>query len=345
MEDVQPQEIDQVWGQYIVRGKLTLVESDAGVGKSLAMLQLAAQVSRGGKMFAPEGPGHRTIKVPRGTILFLACEDDLEDTVRPRLDALDADLGRILFADEDTARVDLADVAALGRCLETHKPLLMIVDPISAYCGATDCYRQNEVTDLLLPVRMLARKHHVAIVLVRHLGKEQKRGALHDGIGSVGFASVARSVLRLGVDPDHEEVGAMFHVKCSYARPGRPLGFVKESVGSAGVLKWTGPTSLTLEVVRQGRPKPNTGEQRALELKRHLETNGPQLASVICDRMSWTLDALKAARKAIGAESFKLTKEQSKTGKSAALVGGPGQEQADAIAEYTNGKVAPDDAA
>ena len=53
MRDVKHEQIDEVWGQYIVRKKLTLVESDAGVGKSLAMLQLAAQISQGGRMFAP----------------------------------------------------------------------------------------------------------------------------------------------------------------------------------------------------------------------------------------------------------------------------------------------------
>ena len=188
---------------------------------------------------------------------------------------------------------------------------------------------------------------HCAVVLVRHLTKEQKRSALHDGMGSVGFASVARSVLRLGVDPDQEDVGAMFHVKCSYARLGRPLGFEKREVGCAGALCWKGPTALTLDIVRSGRPKPGIAEQRALDLDAHLRAHGPQLTRVLQERLKWTKDALQKTRTDIGAEAWKIEKRQVReedhdphAGGSPWLVGRPGQCEDDAVKEYvSNGKL------
>ena len=56
-------------------GKLTVFSGDPGEGKSFVTDDIAARVSRGDVM--PDGtPGP-----PRGSVIILACEDGIEDTI------------------------------------------------------------------------------------------------------------------------------------------------------------------------------------------------------------------------------------------------------------------------
>src|SRR5260370_39447638 len=69
-------------------GQVAIIDGDPDLGKSLLMLDLAARLSTGRSW--PEGDSPVE---PAGTI-YLSGEDGDEDTIRPRLQALGADLGR-----------------------------------------------------------------------------------------------------------------------------------------------------------------------------------------------------------------------------------------------------------
>lgn len=71
-------------------GKLTLLAGDPGIGKSLVSIDIAARVSRGGSW-----PDSTLILQPLGTVIMFNSEDDLEDTIAPRLDAANADTTQI----------------------------------------------------------------------------------------------------------------------------------------------------------------------------------------------------------------------------------------------------------
>src|SRR5947209_15344877 len=79
-------------------GKLAILDGDPGLGKSLVTLDLCARLSTGRPL--PDGsPGPS----PAGAIV-LNGEDGEEDTIRPRLQALGADLDRVFVLrpeDED----------------------------------------------------------------------------------------------------------------------------------------------------------------------------------------------------------------------------------------------------
>jgi hypothetical protein len=92
LSTVQPQRVEWLWAGRIPRGKLTIIDGDPGLGKSVLTVDLAARVSRGYPM--PDGePGED--REPAG-VLILSAEDGLEDTIVPRLVAAGADLSRIL---------------------------------------------------------------------------------------------------------------------------------------------------------------------------------------------------------------------------------------------------------
>ncbi len=90
LSNVAPRPIHWLWPQRIPLGKLTLLVGDPAVGKSLLAADIAARVSAG--IPWPDAPNETN--QPAGVVL-LCTEDDLADTVRPRLDAANADHRRI----------------------------------------------------------------------------------------------------------------------------------------------------------------------------------------------------------------------------------------------------------
>src|SRR5438445_1224484 len=90
LSDVPPEAVSWLWPGRIPFGKLTMLDGDPGLGKSLVTLDLAARVSTGRPM-----PGETNAAGGPAAVVILTAEDGLGDTVRPRLDALGAKVSMI----------------------------------------------------------------------------------------------------------------------------------------------------------------------------------------------------------------------------------------------------------
>jgi hypothetical protein len=114
-------------------------------------LAIAAGLSRGTPW--PDGT-----PAPRGSTLLLSAEDGLADTIRPRFDRHGGDSSQIVVLravrDERGARpLNLArDLDQLAEAIRRVAPQLVIIDPITAYLGKTDSYKDAEVRGLLAPL-------------------------------------------------------------------------------------------------------------------------------------------------------------------------------------------------
>lgn len=191
----------------IPRGKVTLFSGDGGEGKSTVTLALAADVSRGRPAWGI-GCGEDR---PPGDSLLISCEDDVADTVAPRLLALSADLSRCHKVD-GTRGIDgktypfsLDHVEALDRELRQRPAVrLVVIDPVSAFVGRSgrDDHRDSEVRALLAPVADLAASYDVAVVIISHFNKDTKARAVHRTLGSVGFVNAVRSALVAAPHPE-----------------------------------------------------------------------------------------------------------------------------------------------
>lgn len=147
MGNVRPEPVKWLWPGRIPFGKLTILDGDPGLGKSLLSLDLAARVSTGRPM--PDGT-KSDLSGPAGVVL-LSAEDDPADTIRPRLDAAGANCDRVVLVpaivesiERDGHRIErrrlptLADVGAIRDTVVAEGAKLLIVDPIAAYMGRTD---------------------------------------------------------------------------------------------------------------------------------------------------------------------------------------------------------------
>jgi hypothetical protein len=88
MADVAAEMVRWLWYPYIPLGKMTILEGDPGLGKSWLTCAIAAAVSCGRGL-------PRTKPFEPGNVLMLSAEDGLADTLRPRLDAVGADVSRV----------------------------------------------------------------------------------------------------------------------------------------------------------------------------------------------------------------------------------------------------------
>ena len=152
LSDVQSETIDWIWPGRYARGKKTLIAGDPGLGKSSFLFDSAAALTKGAPW--PDG-GY----APTGNVLFLLAEDGIADTVRPRIDDLGGDCSRVFILDavKDVngvpRPVNLArDLAILEAAIAEVQPVLVVIDPITAFLGKTDSYKDAEVRGLLAPL-------------------------------------------------------------------------------------------------------------------------------------------------------------------------------------------------
>lgn len=241
LSDVERRSVSFLWQPYIPYGKLIAVEGRPGVGKSFAVYALVAGITRGVKL-----PLDDTEREPRNALVFTA-EDDLADTVRPRVEALGGDLSRVLCYTPDLSFASDMDTVESLVC--KHKPALIAFDTLQAYMTGLDLHRANETRPVLKKLRDIAERHGCAILLIRHTRKSNAGHAVEAGIGTVDISAACRSILHVAEDPDDASRGAVLHVKSNCGPKGDSVGFSIED-GSFG---WTGVSTLSYDALRDDR--------------------------------------------------------------------------------------------
>ena len=107
---------------------------------------------------------------------------------------------------------------ALDEAIElTPDCRLVIVDPITAYCGGVDSHKNAEVRGLLAPLSNLAERHEVAVVAVSHLNKSAGGSAIYRTMGSLAFTAAARAVWGVTKDKGDSQRRLMLPVKNNIA--------------------------------------------------------------------------------------------------------------------------------
>lgn len=265
LSDLANLPVPWLWPPYLPAGSLTVLDGDPGLGKSTLTCELAARLSQGGPL-----PLCNQTFAPRHTLL-LSAEDNLANTIRPRLTAFGANLelihpllGTRVAGDEHPrgARAfNLTDhLELLDDALARWPGSLVVIDPLMAFMKGVDTNRDADVRCLLYQLRLLAERHQVAILLVRHLNKSSQTKALYRGGGSIGIIGAARVGLLFArhPDPNLPERRLLICVKNNLA----PHGPTLELNLSSGRFEWLGESPLAADEilgsdVNQGRPVPD----------------------------------------------------------------------------------------
>src|SRR5262245_4712530 len=170
LSSVQPERVEWLWPGRIPLGKLTIIDGDPGLGKSVLTLDLAARVTRGQAMpCEPREPGEEC--EPAGVVL-LSAEDGLADTIRPRLEAAGAHVDRVLAIEsvpvgEGSRPPVLPDDIPLVRlACRRMEAKLVIVDPLMAYISAEhSAHKDQDIRRAMHPLAQMADETGVAVVV------------------------------------------------------------------------------------------------------------------------------------------------------------------------------------
>jgi hypothetical protein len=277
LADVTPEAVRWLWPGRIAQGKLTLIIGDPDKGKSCVTLDLAARVSTG--LPWPDGT-----PAPCGDVVLLTAEDGLSDTVRPRLDAMGGDPSRVhaltaIRTGDRERGFDLTrDLEHLEAELGRTGAILVVIDPVSAYLGRADSYRDAEVRGILAPLAALAERTSVAIVGVMHLTKDAQRKVLYRAQGSLAFVAASRAVFAVAEDKDNPERRLFLPVKNNLGPKPPGLAFRLLPSGSAARVEWDAdPVTVDAEAALAGpEPPQERGErEEAQEFLGKVLADGP----------------------------------------------------------------------
>ena len=273
VSDVESVPIRWLWPGRIARGKLTMIAGHPGLGKSQLTCAIAAIVTTGGRWPVDGTP------CDIGSVAMLSAEDDVADTIRPRLEAAGADVSRVEVVDGVIDAFDAqgapiqrsvslkADVARLDALFAARPEItVLIVDPISAYLGGTDSHVNADVRALLAPLSALAAKHGVAVIMVSHLNKGGVGSeALARVTGSLAFVAAARGAFLVAKDKDDATRRLFVPAKNNIAGDVAGLAFKVESVTLTNGIEtarilWE-PRPVIISADEAMAPAPDDGER------------------------------------------------------------------------------------
>ena len=193
--DVRPSSVRWLWQFWIAKGKLHVQAGQAGKGKTTINMGFVATVTSGGRW--PDGSSC----APQNALIWSA-EDDIADTLLPRLLAMGADPKRVTFVKGmrergqefpfDPSR-DLAQLTAAAERIGNIG--LMIVDPVVSAVGG-DSNSSGEVRRALQPLVHLADALDAAVIGISHFSKTSTgKDPLDRVLGSVAFGALPRVVM------------------------------------------------------------------------------------------------------------------------------------------------------
>jgi len=247
LSDVESMPVRWLWFNRFALGKLCLLVGNPGVGKSFASLDMAARISTGG--YWPDGNNlpDGANNAPQGSVIIMTAEDGLADTVRPRLDKMEADCSKIFaiegvhleqedtqfkfWDDKELPVTDFFDLSRdIGLLENKLKQLddvkLIIIDPLSAYYGTkVDTHRNAAIRSVLAPLAEVAERHDVCILGITHLRKSTSEAAIYRVTGSIGQTAAARATWMIYPDKENQDRRLLICLKNNLSREKSGLAF------------------------------------------------------------------------------------------------------------------------
>jgi hypothetical protein len=257
--DVQPVNIEWLWPNRIAIGKPHALAGEGGLGKSTLLCDWTARTTNGEKW--PDGADASEA----ASVIILASEDAIEDTIAPRLMAAGADLSRVFVIRSVlegngkrrsfNLQADLARLEAeVGR---RNNVRLVIIDPVSSYLGKIDSHKNADVRSVLDPLSEMAARLRVAVICNNHFSKGGG-SANSKVIGSVAFVNAVRAAFIVTPDSEDETRRLLLPSKKNIGTMGSGLAY---RIGGKLVTAPDGTEISTSEIMYESAPVTISADQ------------------------------------------------------------------------------------
>jgi len=229
--DIEPEPLRWLWLGRIPSGMLTVVSGNPAGGKSFLMSDMVARVTNG-----TDWPDGSVVEVP-GDVIMVNVEDAVAIVQRPRLDAAEADVGRVLRIDgvelsegEDVVETKSFCIMEAAEVLRSALeqldcPRLVVLDPLAAFLAGVRSNDQGEIRSAFSPLVQLAEEFDVAIVFVHHNRKGTGSHSSERLSGSLQIGATVRQSWEVVRDPEDENRRLLLPGKNSNAKDRGGLAF------------------------------------------------------------------------------------------------------------------------
>jgi hypothetical protein len=313
MSEIEPEDVKWLWPGSFPLGMITLLVGDPDLGKSYFSMYVASMVSNGGTW--PDGT-----PCPQAQALILNAEDALANTVRKRLHILGADADKIIAIRAMTEKTEdgqfsdhfniASDRTYLEEVLRDNPGVrLVVIDPLSAYFGSADTFKESVVRAILSPLADMASRFNVALVCIMHLNKGNSSKALYRTQGSLAFPAAARVVWLVSNDPENPESKRRFLINTKFNIGDRPSSLAFEIIDGKVVFE-NEPVNVTAQdiftVKREAPQKEKAIKLLEAQLKGFDSRPAKELFEM-AEKEGISAKVLKAAKKELGLKSFQKT--------------------------------------
>jgi hypothetical protein len=279
------EEITCLWQNRFVNGKLNLICGDGSVGKTWFLCYMCAVVSRG-VHWADGSP------CKQGGIIFFTSEDGAGDTLRPRIEDNGGDVDHIyvpqvvIRPDGTPKEFSINEIHSLARFIEKLEEQygigyvkLVVFDPITAFMGDIDEFKNNQVRATFRPMARLAEEKNFTWIGVGHPKKGAEMGRAKDAFsGSIAYTNAARLLWNFYHDRQ-SGIRRMLLAKNNLLRNPKGLAYIVND----GIISFT-DTDIEMDAddyQRQhqpsgGRGRPNVKTKEAEDWLREYLKDGPK---------------------------------------------------------------------
>jgi hypothetical protein len=208
ISDSQPFEF--AWENRILIDYINLLVGEEGIGKGTLVAWILAQLTVG------KLPGN--LLGDPCNVAIIGDEDSYDNVWIPRIKAAGGDTKRVaqLESGPSGAGSDLKkDAHALGKLAASEQIPVFYFDQLLDNLGYSDSWKDQQVRNAFAPLRSVAQKAHLAIIVTLHPNK--RRGSFRDMLsGTPAFNAVSRSSMLVAKHPHYPDRRVAVRPKGNY---------------------------------------------------------------------------------------------------------------------------------
>lgn len=198
LSEIEAKPINWIIPHIIPAYSITILAGDGGCGKSTLCCEFIRSVTTGTPCLLSESSGNAMC----GTVLVMSGEDSASRIIKPKLQALGADLTKVLALNEELlleANKLKIGTTEFEKLIAEQRPTLCCIDPLQSFinCGV-DMSSRSKIRNVMSRLLALSEQYATTFLIVCHTNKRSNAYGRSRLADSADIWDCARSVMIMG---------------------------------------------------------------------------------------------------------------------------------------------------